>query len=194
MAKKIEVDGKIEREYLIPLRKKVKIVPRYKKANKAIRTIKEFLVRHMKIRDRDLNKVKIDKYLNEAIWSRGIRHPPHKIKVKAIKEPDKDIVRVELAELSGRLKFKKAREDKTIKQAKEIVQSKKTMMEKAKEAMAPAKTAPESEAKAEESKEKERTSAEATMKLEQAEAKKSKHEAKEKSKEPKHQFRQALQK
>ena len=50
---------RIEREYVIPLRIKWKNVPRYKKTNKAIRTIKEFLVRHMKIRDRDLNKIKI---------------------------------------------------------------------------------------------------------------------------------------
>ena len=65
MAKKSETKSgtqeTIERIYVIPLRKKVKVVPRYKKANKAIRTIKEFLVRHMKIRDRDLRKIKIDK-------------------------------------------------------------------------------------------------------------------------------------
>ncbi len=50
-----------EKEYTISLREKVRSVPRYKKTNKAVRTIKEFLVRHMKIYNRDLNKIKIDK-------------------------------------------------------------------------------------------------------------------------------------
>ncbi len=56
MAKKPETKiEKIEREYIIPLRIKWKKVPRYKRANKAIKAIKEFLVRHMKIRNKDLN-------------------------------------------------------------------------------------------------------------------------------------------
>ena len=33
-------DVKIEREYVIPLREKCRVVPRYKKANKAIKIIK----------------------------------------------------------------------------------------------------------------------------------------------------------
>ncbi|MEK6817555.1 MAG: 50S ribosomal protein L31e, partial [Nanoarchaeota archaeon] len=41
----------IEREYTIPLREKVRSVPRYKKTNKAVRTIKEFLAKHMKVYD-----------------------------------------------------------------------------------------------------------------------------------------------
>jgi large subunit ribosomal protein L31e len=107
---KTKTTDKLEREYIIPLRARWKIVPTYKRANKAVKTIKEFLVKHMKIRDRDLNKIKIDKFLNEAIWARGIKHPPSKIKVKAIKEGD--IVRVEAADLHDKLKFKKLREEK----------------------------------------------------------------------------------
>ena len=86
MAKKTkEKTETIEREYNIPLRRKFQKTPRYKKANKAIKTIKEFLVRHMTIRDRDLKKIKIDKYLNEFVWFRGIKKPPAKVRVKAIK-------------------------------------------------------------------------------------------------------------
>ena len=97
MAKKTEVKiEKIEREYVIPLREKCRPVPRYKKTPKAIKTIKEFLVRHMKIRDRDLKKIRLDGYLNEAVWAKGIKKPPIKVKVKAIKEGE--IVRVELAD------------------------------------------------------------------------------------------------
>ena len=64
----------------------------------------------MKVYDRDLNKIKIDKYLNEYLWFRGIRKPPYKVTVKAKKEGD--FVKVELADLPDKLKFKKAREEK----------------------------------------------------------------------------------
>ena len=106
----------IEKEYTIPLREKVRAVPRYKKTNKAVRTIKEFLVRHMKIYDRDLNKIKIDKYLNEYLWFRGIRKPPYMVKIKAKREGG--FVKVELVELPEKLKFKKAREEKREAKAK----------------------------------------------------------------------------
>jgi len=107
---KIATGEKIEREYIIPLREKVRVVPRYKKTNKAIKTIKEFLVKHMKIRDRDLKKIKLDKFVNERIWNRGIRKPPIKIKVKAIKEDE--IVKVFLLDMPKKLRLKEEREKK----------------------------------------------------------------------------------
>ena len=124
---------KVEREYVIPLREKVRPVPRYKKTNKAVKSVKEFLAKHMKIYDRDLKKIKIDRHLNEYLWFRGIRSPPHKVKVKAIKEGD--IVKVELVDLPDKLKFKKAHEEKRETKAKEILESSKSTLEKAKEAM-----------------------------------------------------------
>lgn len=128
MAKeKKQATEKTEKEYIIPLREKCLPVPRYKKANKAVKTIKEFLARHMKIYDRDLNKIKIDKYVNEAVWARGIKKPLHKVKVKAIKEGD--IVRVELAEFSDKLKFKKAKEEQMMAKAEEGVKKKKPVEE-----------------------------------------------------------------
>lgn len=132
--------NKIEREYVIPLREKVRVVPRYKKTNKAVKTVKEFLVKHMRIYDRDLKKIKIDRFLNEYLWFRGIRSPPHKVKVKAIKEGD--IVKVELAEMPDKLKFKKAREEKREKKATEILEESKSALEKAKEAMTKPKEKP----------------------------------------------------
>ena len=87
--------NKIEREYIINIRREVGKAPIYKRAKKAIRAVKEFLVRHMKVRDRDLRKVKLDRYLNEYLWARGIRNPQTRIKVKVVKEGD--IVRAELA-------------------------------------------------------------------------------------------------
>jgi large subunit ribosomal protein L31e len=115
---------KLEREYIIPLRHRWSIVPRYKRANKAVRSVKEFLVRHMKIRDRDLDKIRIEKSLNELIWARGIKHPPSSVKVRAVKEGD--IVRVEGVELTNRIKFKKLREEKVENSAKEVAKKRKS--------------------------------------------------------------------
>jgi len=120
---------KIEREYIIPLREKVMVAPRYKKTPKAVKTIKKFLIKHMRIYDRDLKKIKIDKYLNEYLWFRGIRHPPHKIKVKAIKDNVSGLVRVELAELPENLKFKKIRHEKREIKASEKAGKKKSSKE-----------------------------------------------------------------
>lgn len=128
MAKQEIKTEKIEREYIIPLREKCRVVPRYKKTPKAVRTIKEFLVQHMKIYDRDLRKIKIDGYLNEYLWFRGIRYPPHKIKVKAIKEisDGKEFVRVELVDYPDDLKFKKLRAEKLAKKSEEAASKKKS--------------------------------------------------------------------
>jgi large subunit ribosomal protein L31e len=124
MAKKTEnKTEKLEREYVIPLRKEWMKVPRYRKTNKAVKAVKEFLVKHMKIRDRDLNKIKVDRYVNELLWMRGVKNPPSKVKVKAIKEGD--IVRVELVEMPANIKFKKLREEKLILSASEIAKKKK---------------------------------------------------------------------
>jgi large subunit ribosomal protein L31e len=185
---------KIEREYIIPLRIKWKRVPRYKKTNRAVKAIKEFLVQHMKIRGRELNKIKIDKFLNEFLWSRGIQNPPTKIKIKAIKEGD--IVKVELYEMPEDLKFKKARLEKRNKKAMETAEKKKSVVERMKEAREhkeeETKTAETSE-EAKEKEEKKEASVEATKGLEKESAKLAKHETKKPSQQ-KHQRRMALQK
>ena len=189
-----KTDTKVEREYIIPLRNQWKRVPRYKKANKAIKAIKEFLVRHMKIRDSDLSKVKIDKYLNEEIWFRGIRKPPSKIKVKAIKEGD--IVKVKLAELPVNLKFKKAREEKREQIATDIVKDKIKELEEQPEEKPKEgdKAKEEDETKKEEAKEKKAAVVESVEKMEKEIAKKAKHDVGGKTKQPKHQVRKALAK
>jgi large subunit ribosomal protein L31e len=101
----------LEREYIVPLRKEWLKVPEYKRASKAIKALKQFIAKHMKLYDTDLRKVKIDQLLNNEIRFRGMRKPPAKIKVKAIKL-DNDTIRVELVDLPVHVKFKKAREDK----------------------------------------------------------------------------------
>lgn len=154
---------KEEKVYVIPLRDKVRVVPRYKKTNKAVKTIKEFLVRHMKIRDRDLKKIKLSPYLNEFLWERGIRYPPHKVKVKAFM--DGEVVRVELAEVPYKLEKKKARHEKILTKA--VESGKKKPKKKEEE--------PIEEGKKEEEKEKKSSVVEEGKALEKAAAKKAKH-------------------
>jgi large subunit ribosomal protein L31e len=187
MAKKTETKTeKLEREYVIPLRNKWKRVPRYKRANKAIKAIKEFVAKHMKIRDRDLKKIKVDKYLNEEVWFRGIKKPPARIKVKAVKEGE--IVTVELFEMHKNLKFKKAREEKREKKSIEIAEGKAKKEEKPEE-----KVEEKTEEKKEEEKEKKAAVVEAGQKMEKESAKKVKHQTKQ-SKQPKRQQRKTLAK
>lgn len=182
---------RFEREYVIPLRDKWKRVPRYKRANKAIKAIKEFLAKHMKTENRDLKLVKLDKFINEQVWFRGIKKPPARIKVKVIKESNGE-VRAELVDYPEKLKFKKAREEKRISQAKETAESKKeakSLTEQKEEKTEEEKT----EEKIEEI-EKKSAVVESGRDMGKQIAKQSKHQTKEKVKQPKRQQRKALAK
>ncbi|MEK6825345.1 MAG: 50S ribosomal protein L31e [Nanoarchaeota archaeon] len=100
----------LEREYVIPLRRVFLRVPQYRRTGKAVKAIKEFIAKHMKVEDRDTNKVKLDVFFNNEIWFRGKANPPSKIKVKAKKEGG--IVHVTFAETPQIVAFKKLREMK----------------------------------------------------------------------------------
>lgn len=89
--KKKEAKPKLERSYNIPLRKSFRHTAKHKKTPKAVRTIREFLRKHMKA---ELDNIKLGMHLNEHLWKHGIKNPPHHIKVHAIKE--EDIVKAEL--------------------------------------------------------------------------------------------------
>jgi len=114
------------REYVIPLRKEWAKVPRYKRTAKSVKAVKEFIARHMRIRDRDTKKVKLDVYLNNKLFFRGFKKPLTKIKVRA--EKDGDNVKVELVEIPESVKFSKLRHEKRHKKAE-----KKKELEKPKE-------------------------------------------------------------
>jgi len=112
MAEKIKEDKIIlEREYIVPLRKKFINTPQYKRTPKAVKALKEFIAKHMKVEARDVNKVKLDNYLNLEMWHRSIRKPLAKIKVKA-KKFDSGIVTVELVDIPTVLQFKMDRAKK----------------------------------------------------------------------------------
>lgn len=80
----------IERVYTVPL-SKVKSVPRQKRAPRAIRYIKEFLVQHMKADEED---IKLDPSISEKVWERSIKKIPSKIKLKVTKQDDGSVIAV----------------------------------------------------------------------------------------------------
>ena len=176
---------KIEREYIIPLREKSRPVPRYKKTPKAVKTIKEFLVRHMKIRDRDLKKIKIDPFLNEVLWFRGIKRHPHKIKVKVTKKGE--IVEVFAVDLPKQIEFKKKRLAKRETTAQELAEKKKSLMQKAKEQMQGQPKAEKTEEEVKEESKKEAEKKEQEKEKQKSVGEVAGKEAKSKAKETKHQ-------
>ena len=78
----------MERVYVIPLRKAYR-ASRPRRAEKAIRIVREFVERHMKA-----EQVVIGEKLNQEIWKRGMERPPRRVKVVAVK--DGNVARVEL--------------------------------------------------------------------------------------------------
>lgn len=88
------LDEEIEKEelYTIPFRD-VKHVARHKRTNRAIKILKHYIKRHMKVNPID---IRIDPELNEELWKRGIEKPPRKIRVRAVKDTE-GIVEVYLA-------------------------------------------------------------------------------------------------
>lgn len=111
----------IEREYTVPLRSEWLKVGKHKRATRAVKELKRFLARHMKIYDRDLRKIKVENDLNNELRFRGMRKPPAKIKVKAVKY-DNDIVRVHLVDIPEHIKYERIREEKKSKDLKKKVE------------------------------------------------------------------------
>jgi len=72
----------LERVYTIPLGK-VLLSQSQHRAVRAINMIREFARKHMKT-----NQVKIDEEVSHLIWSRGVRSPPRKIRVRMVKTDD----------------------------------------------------------------------------------------------------------
>ncbi len=71
-----------ERIYVIPLRD-VRKAPRGRRTPRAVKIVREFLMRHMKAR-----KVKIDEGLNKRLWERGIERTLRRVRVRAVKQDD----------------------------------------------------------------------------------------------------------
>jgi len=95
-----------ERTYTIPLGKAL-IKPPKKRAPRAMRMIRAFITKHMKLtataeegeEEKELPNLVISEEVNEKVWGRGIEKPPRKIRVRAAKDKDGNI-KVYLAEES----------------------------------------------------------------------------------------------
>ncbi|WRT70472.1 uncharacterized protein IL334_007470 [Kwoniella shivajii] len=75
----------VTREYTIHLHKRVHDLSFKKKAPKAIKSIVEFAQKSMGVND-----VRISPGLNQAIWARGIRSPPKRIRVRLERKRNDD--------------------------------------------------------------------------------------------------------
>jgi len=84
-----------ERTYTIPLGKSW-ISPRKKRAPSAVRIVRSFVQRHMKIEtkakteeeEEETGKLVISDEVNRKLWSRGIEKPPRNIRVRAVKDKE----------------------------------------------------------------------------------------------------------
>jgi len=105
-AKKEEEEEIVEeRIYTVPLGK-AWIVPPNKRAPRAIRMLKAFITKHMKLAARkeaegeeeeDAPVLVISNEVNERVWGRGIQKPPRKLRVRAAKDKEGNVT-VYLAE------------------------------------------------------------------------------------------------
>lgn len=91
-----------ERIYTIPLRR-AWIAPRKKRAPRAMRIVRSFIQRHMKVEtevkgeEEEEGRLVISNEVNEKLWSRGIEKPPRNIRVRAVKDKE-GVVTLYLAE------------------------------------------------------------------------------------------------
>lgn len=94
-----------ERIYTVPLGKAL-IVPAIRRAPRAMRMLRAFITKHMKLEARkeaegeeeeEPSRLIISNAVNLRIWNRGIGKPPRKIRVRAAKDKDGNVT-VYLAE------------------------------------------------------------------------------------------------
>ena len=92
-----------ERIYTVPLGK-CWIMPPNKRAPKAMRMIRGFVTKHMKLEKRgeeeeeeEPKRLIISNDVNERVWGRGIEKPPRKIRIRVAKDKEGNVT-VYLAE------------------------------------------------------------------------------------------------
>ena len=149
----------LERVYTIPLGK-VLLSQSQHRAVRAINMIREFARKHMKTQE-----IKIDEEVAHLIWSKGVRSPPRKIRVRMTKTDDGYIL-VTIYEDDAESDEKDSKKSPEIKQKVEpqtddpdaIEVTEETLKEVAPKEVAPKEVAPKEEKpkpKAKESKPKE---------------------------------------
>jgi len=85
-----------ERVVTVPLRD-AKKEPKHKRADKAMTIVREHLAQHFSVEE---DQVRLDPSINEAVWSRGRKKPPSKLRVRAARfdEDGESVVEAEFAE------------------------------------------------------------------------------------------------
>ncbi|MHA1584065.1 MAG: 50S ribosomal protein L31e [Promethearchaeota archaeon] len=81
-----------ERFYVVPLAKGFRKGPKWNASKKAMKTLQEFLRRHMKPE----GEVFVSMELNQRVWENGIKNPPRRVRIRVTKSVD-GIVRAYLA-------------------------------------------------------------------------------------------------
>ena len=113
------------RTYTVPLRKEYLKTPKWRRAEKAVSTLRSFVGRHSKIEE-----IKIGRWVNESIWKRGAKNPPSRVRVDVKRVADS--VTVELSELPKKAKTKeipeqveeKPKKDAKTKETKKVEEPK----------------------------------------------------------------------
>ena len=87
-AEEIEEEIEIveEKFYTVNLRD-LWTAPKDKRAPKAVRTLRKFVKRHMKV-----DNVKVSNEINQEIWARSIQKPPRKLKIRAVKDKEGQVI------------------------------------------------------------------------------------------------------
>ncbi|MCW3981522.1 MAG: 60S ribosomal protein L31 [Candidatus Bathyarchaeota archaeon] len=75
------------------------IAPPKKRAPRAVRIIKAFVQRHMKVgevaveaeEEEERARIIISNEVNERIWRRGIEKPPRKLRIRAAKDEEGNV-------------------------------------------------------------------------------------------------------
>ena len=84
--KEEEIEIVEERTYTVPFRL-VWGTPRARRTPRAVKMVKEYVRRHMKVED-----VIISNEINEQIWSRGIHKPPRRLRIRAVKDKEGKVI------------------------------------------------------------------------------------------------------
>ncbi len=81
-----EIEVVEEKLYTVNFRK-AWIAPRGKRVPRAVRMLRDFVKRHMKTED-----VIISNEINEKLWSRSVKKPPRKLRVRVVKDKEGNVI------------------------------------------------------------------------------------------------------
>eukprot|EP00127_Corallochytrium_limacisporum_P002990 Clim_evm37s144 gene=Clim_evmTU37s144 len=82
---KSSLDEVVTRELTMNLHKRIHGVGFKKRAPRAIKEIRAFVEKHMGTKD-----VRVSTSVNEAVWSQGVRNPPHRLRLRLHRKRNED--------------------------------------------------------------------------------------------------------